>query len=785
MARRGVSATATATATALGLMLLIGLLLITATGGVEATPTPSEDGDATTTPLSLSAFEFKTRQVTAQDGTTMTEYALEADAATRLANDAADVFLGRRDLAPSNCPTALASSDPFCIINDYFASPSTGYIGTTPGPCPTYADGKCEAWLCQMPSVFKSQRVTVLGITKDLCASGGDLFQDYGWMQCDDCVNWPGKVNIFKLSVGALSVKNIVLTLANTYTTTPRYGWAPATCPPTVNPDLCGAFPAVTPNTMMVVFKVTGIKFDMELLIKTRKLRTARLLFDIRREITLGDAFGGNPVSVFKAFQFNGVQFQTVMYFTSNLDCDATYTNPFTGVTGECISRPSFVYPSQVGYPGRRTETFATGVVWRFNFPTVAVGPQQEKYNTDLACQWTVDGVDSDFGIALSVAYDLFPDLRWCLLCLGVIDLVAIILANVLIRSIICDYYVLLAYQVTGDHVINYNAPGPLNNALQTLYDKLRGQVNQGLTSSASSDLAEDVTVPNTFFAAGWPQSSWPWKAPGYRPFVGAVDFNASQTFKAVSLGINGILGRPSSTPGYENKLTVVEVIDILTGTTDGTVPLGMCQGYTNPGCTLGYCPGPCQNGIKDQLMLDDYPHFQWGDDYYLPRTSAPSAGGTPDTWYPYKYHNPIGAGGNPMFNGRIQLNGLQLKYLNTITRFNFLDNGFQDGKPRHTHILENSFAMDKLEVKSSVSLMLTDGYWMHRNFLINIKLNGLFIDAFWPGAANFNPYRPLFTGSMSFDFTLDVVLSNIAVDVDLMMLLMPCLLYTSDAADD
>jgi len=704
-----------------------------------------------------------------QDQDKVQSVSIDSKMATKLANEFIDVMAQRgRNLAPSGCPTA-PTTPAWCTVNEYFMKPSTAYIGIQPGPCPSYQDGKCEGWACQMPEGFKE---TVI----DIPVLGPRQIQEMVHTETSYCPSWPGKVNLYKFFFGNLDINSIDLQFSSEDYINPSQGWPAASCPPSSTKP-CAAFPTPSPNHIALVFTLYGVRFDGDIYVRVRKMKTQKICTNlippggrcdcgwtciVIGEIDIND-MQDIRASLARSDQGNGVYFQSHVNLFSNYRCSPA-NNQF-GISGRCIVEPGYYYPNPApdyGYLPNTyplTESFARGIIFSMDY--VRNGAQ---YNRDLSCTWTVNGNDANFGLSLDMGYLIRTGWGWLDDAIrAVVNWVVTLIVNAIIKDILCDLWIQTAYEIDGSQNIIDTKPGVFNNGLRNIYDKLRSQVDKGLRTIVQEDADEDVNIPYKFtHDYGYPISAWPFNPsnPGYRPYPPAINFNTSKTFKAVSKGINGILGNLSKTAGYEDKLVIVEVVDILTGNKDGVIPLGICRGNTES-CTYGYCAGTCDGDIKTELHLKDYPRFTWGDKAYQdPGTRSPSAGGSPDPWYPCKYQNQMCAPGANMFNGKIELRGLELSGVNSFTIFEILDNGFADepSKPRHTHTLDNHIAMSKFGIKAIIAMVLTDGYWIHRP-----SPYGIWPNSISPGV-----------GQIDVDFSMEINIINIDAAIDIMMLLIP-----------
>jgi hypothetical protein len=77
-------------------------------------------------------------------------------------------------------------------------------------------------------------------------------------------------------------------------------------------------------------------------------------------------------------------------------------------------------------------------------------------------------------------------------------------------------------------------------------------------------DRLEDLELPLRFQEDGYVWPNYNCGVSSYCPYPDHSDFTSSEMFRTVSLGLNKILGSDSETEGYEDKLVIVEVIDIL-----------------------------------------------------------------------------------------------------------------------------------------------------------------------------------------------------------------------------
>jgi len=278
---------------------------------------------------------------------------IDSTTSTKLANGFVDVVKNpnRRSLAPSNCPTSPTTAA-WCAVNDYFANPSTAYIGIQPGPCPTYQDGKCEGWACQMPQGFKE---TVL----DIPVLGPRQIQEMIHCETSYCSSWPGKVNLYQLYFGELYVNSITLDYGTETAITPSQNWPAGSCPePYQSLNKCGAFPVPSTNHLTMTFTLYGVKFTGHLYVHIRMLRTQKICTNLIPPggrcdcswtcIVIGE-FGISDmdnveVKLTRGDQGNGVYFQSHINLYSNYRCDPT-PNQY-GISGACIVEPGFYYPN-------------------------------------------------------------------------------------------------------------------------------------------------------------------------------------------------------------------------------------------------------------------------------------------------------------------------------------------------------------------------------------------------------------------------------------------------------
>jgi hypothetical protein len=241
-------------------------------------------------------------------------------------------------------------------------------------------------------------------------------------------------------------------------------------------------------------------------------------------------------------------------------------------------------------YRAVRTESFLEGILYDINLPRVGSNDDPNSDYSDASCQWDFNNQyasqnpganhNADLGLYL----DIGSICSWFGfdVCRIILNFILNIVVALIINDIMCQLFNQLFFLSEGPDNAPYVSknPGLINVGVRTVYGFMKKYVETPLSTQEDAELAEDVTFPQLFETDGYVWANAGCELSGYCPHPDAIDFNASAIFTAVSLGINGILGNLSTTAGYEDKLVIVEVIDILTGSTDGTVPIGICPPY-------------------------------------------------------------------------------------------------------------------------------------------------------------------------------------------------------------
>ena len=629
-------------------------------------------------------------------------------------------------------------------FNDYFSGtpgqPSPRnlptYYGRDPGPCPltnaNRAGNRCKARACKMPQSIKD-------IILDINIGPINIRDEIeNLIVCNDCTTYPGWIYLYELDAGNLYLGGLFLDTVvpgSVDTVTPPGGFAPA----------ASAFQSETSHYNQ--FRMTLTLSELSLFLQTKadieNLRTrpltvyVRIVFNIPVPIpalTLNlNGVGVTLQNQRKDSTYHALSFRSELIFRANRRClngegvgNAQRQGSYNTT---CFYRSDKVRNAYYRASGDRTESFKEGVVYDLMFPVVA-GTENSAtptINDAVACQFDFNGKQTDLGLSLDVGelcYIGWP-LNWDP-CRSIVNAILNIVVGLIIKDILCQIIIGTFWIINENKQIS--GRGLINKGIENLYIFFRKYVEDPLTSKVEMETLEDVTIPNRFRADGydWPNPSC---TGGYCPYPGAIDFNTSEIFKAVSLGLNGILGNVSTTPEYQSagKLTIVEVIDILTGNKEGIIQLGICRNGTTPTNQYPFDPptGTCEGDIKAELKLDDYPRFEWT--------------------------------GQPVFDGFIQLNGIVIYGVNSITRLKLLDNGFVNvvnPTPNFTHTVQNSFSMTKFGIELYVIIRLVDGTWVHRprNTLVPA-----------------NQKRVI---DMNTNIIIEV--GNIDLDLDLMMLLYP-----------
>ncbi|KAH9254574.1 hypothetical protein BASA81_007331 [Batrachochytrium salamandrivorans] len=571
-------------------------------------------------------------------------------------------------------------------FNEYFIGDRTPnsatYFGQAPGPCPLASAGhtdKCFFRACDMSASVRA--ITIITSRR--------VDQ---WINCDSPGTYPGNVWIYDMDFGALTIGGIYLDItpqaAGTDDVTPPAGWGTS-----ANPSEVKYW-----NQFRVDFTLSEVQVTANLKTDIEQLRVTYpigLTF-AKHGVTVDLAKSRQEISSSK----HAISFRSPMTFRANKACAlvaAADKNPTVSPSAfdtTCVYRSDKVTPStrMAYYRQARTESFLEGIVYDINLPRVNGDNNNPtaKYADD-ACLWKFNNQYATQSPGSSHDLDLGMDLdvgkMSCLvifdaLCQQLINAILNLIIGLMLQGLLCGMFNQLFFLNSG------NVPGPnpglINVGVRTLYKFMKKYVETPLSTKADTDYLEDVFMPNKFTADGytWPHAN----CNGHCPMPDAIDFTNSSMFKSISLGLNNILGGPSTAPGYTNKLVIVEVIDLLTGNTVGDLPIGICPPGNVETCTLGYCAGTCDGDIKDELQLSDYPRMTWT--------------------------------GQPVFDGQIQLNGLLFKYLNTITTLNLLDNNFDNATnpaPEFTHTVMNTFHMDKFGMELNLVIQLTDGSWVHR----------------------------------------------------------------------
>lgn len=615
---------------------------------------------------------------------------LEAGDEFRVPQDLVEAVTGTWNAATPDERRDMAAQD-WSQFNQYFNGIASEpypknqvtFFGKVPGFCPSVrTNNRCDGFCCTIREPIASTPipVPVLG-SKRLC----------DWIFCDDCTNKPGQLWLYQTDIGAVTVRGIYLTvLSPTGTVVPITPLGKSFSP------TCGPLSSECSfrNEIQLLFTLSEFQFDLMTRLDVDRVvvRPFRIfIFPIgpitfsRNNMGFSLAKGSQTISSTQ----HGISFRSTLYFQSNRWCSNEGSRP-----SSCIYR-SDKAPSY--YQASRTETFKEGIAYQINLPrsptaSPASWPSTAAYD-DSACLWdfanqyATYNPSSNHRTEFGLSIDIGPlcGINWFGttydICRDVVNAVLKIVVAAILKGILCSIFTSMFW--LGD---TSNTPttsrGLLNIGILNLYTFFRKYVETPLQTKAMEQTYEDVTAPALFNANGyvWPAAGC--AASSYCPYRLAINFNTSAIFKAVSLGLNGLLGNKSTTAGYTNKLVIVEVIDILLGNKFGTLQLGICNGVAAT-CTLGYCAGTCDGDIKAELKLSSYPNFTWT--------------------------------GQPVFNGRIQLNGILLDKLNSITSFKILDNGFEDGNPDYTHTLMNDFRMDSFFMEFYVNIILSDGSWVHR----------------------------------------------------------------------
>jgi len=603
-------------------------------------------------------------------------------------------------------------------FNQYFngvpTQPSPGnlptFYGPNPGPCAYgYANRRstrCKGKACHLPPSVKAIELTIGPWTKRLDE----------WIETNDCNGYPGTVYLYTTDFGQISLGGIYLDIvpidgSDTVIPSPQ-GFAPAAS--------IFASEKTSRNQFRVLFTLNQVQVALNSRVEIEALRIKKFLavdlpgtwfdiyfgpFDINKDnVGVDLSASRQPISSSE----HAISFRTLLYFRANQACGPrvprstpTSVNQFLDTT--CIYRSDKVTPTtrQNYYRGltgatnpsdRRTESFLEGIVYDINL-------QRNADNTwapascqfDFANEYVSISPGAQHTAQLGVYIDIGPtcSIIGIEICQPLINWVLnTFLLPAVLKDILCQLINGMFYPTDSNGVVTAQR-GLFNQGILKLYEFFQKYVETPLTTKQDADTREDVDMPLLFRNDGYNWPSTNCAATSWCPYPNATDFNNSGIFKSISLGLNNILGNISSTPVYaqQGKLTIVEVIDILTGNKVGVVKLGICPPGVPPTCTIGFdCVGVCDGDIKAELKLNDYPRFAWS--------------------------------GQPVFDGSIQLNGMALYGVNSITRFKILDNGFVGAAvptPIYTHTLKNSLDMQYFGIEFDFVLFLQDGYWVAR----------------------------------------------------------------------
>lgn len=569
-------------------------------------------------------------------------------------------------------------------FNQYFNGDNTAnsatYFGKGPGPCPLASAGhtnKCFARACDMSPAVRAIKLRILFFNQRIDR----------WINCDSPADHPGNVWLYDLDFGALTIGGIYLDIvpqvAATDKITPPAGWGPRS-------------EVEHWNQFRVDFTLSEVQVTANF---KADLADLQVTYPVTIDI---DSLDGIGIDLARGRQFvsaseHAISFRSRMTFRANKACAPVAVadrNPTVSPSAHdttCVYRSDKVTPTTrlAYYRHPRTESFMEGIVYDINLPRA--GGANENPTAEFAeeaCLWNFPNQYATMSpgashkLNLGMKLDVGDVIPGCSICRSLLNFVLDIIVAAIIQDILCQMFTQLFF--LNDDAGPTATPGLINIGVRNLYKFMKKYVETPLNTKADTDYLEDVFMPDKFAVDGytWPHAS----CNGHCPMPNAIDFANSSMFKSISLGLNNILGGPSTAPGYENKLVIVEVIDLLTGNTKGDLPIGICPPGNVETCTLGYCAGTCDGDIKDELKLADYPRMSWT--------------------------------GQPVFDGQIQLNGVLFKHLNTITTLNLLDNNFDNATnptPEFTHTVMNTFHMNKFGIELNLVIQLTDGTWVHR----------------------------------------------------------------------